>query len=266
LRDFLIAALLLSLRHIAHVPSSSNPTWTRSSENPKIASVIPYKALRDKAWSMFNDIKDTRVPEHVRSDVIFGDVRDVDLDEKFDAIITSPPYLTRIDYVVNFRMENEFLANLNLPKRFDIGSLRNAMIGTVTITNRGFRDAAPDPIWGESGQKIMQTIERSRSKAARSYYYPNIYAYFDGICRWLRRTRSYLKKNGVMVIVVQSSFFKRFEIPVADIFLQMGRNLGYETISIRHEPIRTHMGLLSPQRRKRSLNKILHEDVLVFTR
>jgi DNA modification methylase len=266
MRDFLIAALLLSLRRVARVKTSSNPTWTRNSKSPKLASIEPYKALKAQAISMLRDLQETRLDHLAKANVIFADVRDLEMDDKYDAIITSPPYLTRIDYVANFRMENELLSNLALPEQFEINHLRDSMIGTVTIPSKEFRKAEPSSDWGETCQSVMSRIKHNPTKAATSYYYPNIFSYFDGIHKWLGRTERFLKDRGLLFIVVQTSYFKNFEIPVGEIFLEMGKNLGYQTQRIRSEPVRTHIGLLSPQQRKRAPNKVLREEVLLFSR
>ena len=116
LQDFLLAALLLSLRRVAKVTRSSNPTWIRNGERHSISLVEPYVALANQARTMLHDLGLFTYDHHTRADIFFGDSTKLKFDQPVNTIITSPPYLTRIDYIVNFRMENEFLANLKLPK------------------------------------------------------------------------------------------------------------------------------------------------------
>jgi hypothetical protein len=137
------------------------------------------------------------------------------------------------------------------------------MIGTVTIPKKDIQKSAPES-WGRICEMILSRMRHSPTKAASRYYYPTIYNYFDGIYTWLLEMRKLLKERAPLFIVVQTSYFKNFEIPVGEIFLEMGRNMGYETQKVRRQSVRTHMGLLSPQQRKRAPDKILHEEVLVL--
>ena len=265
LRDFLIASLLLSLRSVAKVTRSSNPTWTRNGKRHSISKVDPHEALVRQARSMLHDLNQLPRKPQTRADIIFEDSTRLNLDGPFDAIITSPPYLTRIDYIVNFRMENEFLANLNLPKDLRITELRDQMIGTVTIPDRIVASKEPNSSWGPTCVRVLQRVKAHPAKASLSYYYPTIYNYFDRIFSWMRNSHDALRDNGLMFIVVQTSHFKEIEIPIGDIFLEMGRTIGFRsTRKLRTEAVRTHMGLLSPQQRLRALNKVLHEDVLLL--
>jgi hypothetical protein len=245
LRDFLIAALLLSLRRVAKVTRSSNPTWILNSKRPS-KSPDPYQALGSQAKSMLQDLElEARNPQ-TKAEIVFGDSTNVKLEKSFDAIITSPPYLTRIDYIVNFRMENELLANLGLPSQFDIRGLRDAMIGTVTVPDKALASRAPDLDWGTTCVDVLDKIRGHSSYAASSYYYPTICNYFNNMHRWLVRAYDdFLEPDGLLFIVVQTSFFKDVEIPIGDILLEMAKLKGFSNaVKLRsesvHAPPRVH--------------------------
>jgi hypothetical protein len=253
LRDFLIAALLLSLRRVAKVTRSSNPTWILNSKHPSKSLVNPYRALREQTKSMYHDLMTAIHSPETRADILFDNSTTVRFKETFDAIVTSPPYLTRIDYIVNFRMENDFLGNLKLPNQFDIPSLRDAMIGTVTIPSKTLASRDPDSAWGPTCVNVLGEVRNHPTKAASSYYYPTIYNYFDNMHKWLIRVHDdFLKPSGLLFIVVQTSYFKDVEIAIGDILLEMGKIKGFtDALKIRHESVHAPPG-------------ILYEDVLLF--
>lgn len=263
LRDFLMAALLMSLRRVARVRRSTNPTWLRKRASPSMTD--PYLAFKEQANSMFEDLSEMQANRQTKAEIFFADSTKLQLQRSCDVIITSPPYLTRIDYVISFRLENEFLANLRLPNAFRISELRDAMVGTVTISDKELVRKEPDPMWGHTCVNILEKVRHHPTKASLSYYYPTIYLYFERTRKWLQCCLDLLQKGGQLFVVVQTSYFKDFEIPVGRILLEMGKNLGYRSQQkIRTETVHTHMGLLSPEQRKRAPNKVLHEDVLLL--
>jgi hypothetical protein len=193
---------------------------------------------------MFQDlVLEARNPE-TRADVLYGDSTCLKFEESFDTIITSPPYLTRIDYVVNFRMENELLANLGLPIQFDLRELRDSMIGTVTIPDKALASKDPDLDWGNACVNVLNRVRGHGSKAASSYYYPTIYNYFSNMHKWLVRVYdNLLKPNGLLFVVVQTSYFKDVEIPIGSILLEMGKLKGFsEAAKLRSESVHAPPG------------------------
>jgi len=264
LRDFLLAALLLSLRNVARIKRGSNPVWMRVGETPLQSNKEILGVFLEQAKKMFYDQEKIRTYENCRTAVLFGDTRTLTLPEKVDAIITSPPYLNRLDYVMSYRLENDFLANLKaLPVLEPSGLWRKKIIGTVTVIDK----SSPKDEWGKTCVEILDKINSHTSKAAASYYYPTIMKYFKDMYECLTRMQEVLKLNGVCTIVVQTSYFKDIEIPISQIFSEMAQNLGFNSAFIaRRENVRIHMGLLDPEQRKYAPGKTLHEDVLVLKR
>jgi len=264
LRDFLLAALLLSLRNVASIKRGSNPVWMRVGETSLQSNHDIFDIFSKKTNKMFHDQQEIRTHDNCRTEVLFGDTRTLTLSEKVDAVITSPPYLNRLDYIMNYRLENDFLANLKaLPALEPSRLLRKKIIGTVTVIDK----SPPKDEWGKTCVEILNKIHKHASKASASYYYPTIMKYFKDMHECLARIREALKVNGVCTIVVQTSYFKDIEIPVSQIFSEMAQNLEFkEAFITRRENVRVHMGLLDPEQRKYAPGKTLHEDVLMLKR
>jgi len=264
LRDFLLAALLLSLRNVARIKRGSNPVWMRVGETPPQSNHDIFGIFSEQARKMFHDQQEIRTYDQCRTEILFGDTRTLTLPEKVDAVITSPPYLNRLDYVMNYRLENDFLANLKaLPALEPSRLFRKKIIGTVAVIDK----SPPKDEWGKTCVEILNRIYKHTSKAAASYYYPTIMQYFKDMYECLTRMQEALKANGACIIVVQTSYFKDIEIPVSQIFSEMAQNLGFNKAFIaRRENVRVHMGLLDPEQRKYAPGKTLHEDVLVLKR
>ena len=264
MQDFLITALLLSLRSVARVRRGSNPVWTRVNTQIKTANRDVFPVFASKARAMFSDLEKIKTYHKCRSEILFGDTRKLVLPEDIknvDAIITSPPYLNRLDYIVNFRLENEFLANLKVPVDWSVKRMRKEIIGSIRVVDK----SPPEEKWGQTCLAILNRIRNHPSKASATYYYPTIMKYFKDMYQCIDRFHDVLKPDGPCIIVVQTSYYKDIEIPVSQIFMDMAKNIGFKECSIvRRENVRVHMGLVDPEQRTYAPKKILHEDVLLL--
>jgi len=263
LRDFLMASLLLTLRKIATSKQELNPTWTPSRHKlPSLTRSQFHEMFGNQAKKMVNELNRFML-SHKSSDccseVFYADILQFDYPRQFDAMITSPPYLSRLDYVMSFRLENSLLEDLRALPGINIRNLRDRMIGTVTITNK----SEPDPMWGETCLEVLREIRHHPSKAASSYYYPTVMKYFKDMFKFFLKAKTLLRQGCSAVIVIQTSYFKEIEIPVGRIFAEMARKVGFREAFIkRRENVRFHRGLLDPEQRRYAHNKVLHEDVL----
>jgi len=263
--DFFISALLLSLRKVAISKHELNPTWIPQKHKlPKLEPNQFFEIFSSQTQRMLSDIeklKSSCAESKSNSEILYSDALEFEYPKQFDAIITSPPYLSRLDYIVSFRLENEFLENIEAIRGLNVRELRDKMIGTVTITDK----SPPNQEWGPTCLDILHRIRNHPSKAAATYYYPTIMKYFKDMYRWFIRSRKLLNPASPCVIVVQTSHFKEIEIPVSSIFVEMGRNAGFESASIiRRENVRFHRGLMDPEQRKYAPAKVLHEDIVLL--
>src|SRR5207247_294988 len=80
-----------------------------------------------------------------------------------DAVISSPPYCTRIDYV---RATLPELAVIGYPNGMVTRRLREQMIGTPTIDKCANYDS---DLWGKTCVRFLSAVERHSSKASSTY-------------------------------------------------------------------------------------------------
>jgi SAM-dependent methyltransferase len=143
------------------------------------------------------------------------------------AIVSSPPYCTRIDYAVATSPE---LAVLGLT--YDqLRALREAMIGSSTV-----RRDAPDvhSLWGTTCRTFLTRVSRHPSKASSTYYLRNHLQYFDGLFRSLREADRVLTPGAPCVLVVQDSHYKDVHNDLPTIVQEMGEGLGWHVVQ-RHD-------------------------------
>ena len=148
-------------------------------------------------------------------------------DASVSAVLSSPPYCTRIDYAVATIPE---LATLGLTEGA-IRSLRERMIGTSTVA----KEQPPiDSAWGKTCGRFLRRVARHPSKASKSYYLKNHLQYFDGLGRSLRELHRVLEPEGSCVLVVQDSYYKKVHNDLPKIVSEMGIELGWK-VSDRYD-------------------------------
>ncbi|WP_327007938.1 hypothetical protein OHA72_12075 [Dactylosporangium sp. NBC_01737] len=144
-------------------------------------------------------------------------------DKSVDAIVSSPPYCTRLDYVKATLPE---LAVVGLTSS-DIRRLRDQMIGTPTISGSA-EDATPS-VWGQETATLIDLITSHSSKASSTYYKKYYLQYFSGMWSSLNELHRVVKPGGLMALVVQDSFYKDVHVDLPALILDMGTQAGWTT-------------------------------------
>jgi SAM-dependent methyltransferase len=140
--------------------------------------------------------------------------------DSFDAVLSSPPYCTRLDYAVATRAE---LAVLKIgAEQFD--KLRRSLIGTSTVAK-----LAPVPTleWGGACNRLLAAIRHHSSKDSSGYYLKHHLQYFDALYRSFSEIDRVLRPGGTVVLVVQDSFYKDVHNNLSLIVQEMGYGLGW---------------------------------------
>ncbi len=141
-------------------------------------------------------------------------------DDSFDAVLTSPPYATRLDYVKGTLPELAVLG----ADRLLVRELRRVSTGSPTVD--GDR-ASLDDVRSKRGRELLCAIESHASKGSLSYYFPWMTNYLMSLQAGLEEIDRAVEDGGVIGIVVQDSYYKELHVDlqgiVAEMFHDMGR-------------------------------------------
>lgn len=165
-----------------------------------------------------------------------GNAEDIFLkDNSVDAIISSPPYCTRIDYAVSTTIE---LAVIRCEQReFDV--LRRCLTGTSTVE----RTAVPvDKKWGDTCVNFLDSLYSHPSRASKGYYFKNHLQYFGSLSRSLGEIARVLKPGKLCFLVVQDSHYKEIHNDVPLIASEMANAFGLKIA--RREDFRTSRSMV----------------------
>lgn len=260
------AALLLLARTIASILipfRGTNPSWLSRPKSSKDRLSLSWKNLEEHLQHAV-EITGSEAHKLIRAsnfkwpDLVLGDSRD-DLSQygRFDLVISSPPYCTRIDYPVATTSEMLALGGVSVKQFAD---LRKKIIGTVLTQSFELELSS---VLGVTAKKTLDLIKKHPTKAASTYYYKYFSAYFMDLCLSLNRLASAVPE-GVIVLVVQNSFFKEVEIDLPKI---ISEQLAFKGFSLKEDlkyPVRTTIAESNPRYKTYRKKNVKIEHVLVF--
>lgn len=225
----------------------SNPTWVKR-KNIKEKIEINVSSFVDEYLLTILNCKKyyTKMECDKKITIKLGDSKTIDAsDNCADIIISSPPYCTRIDYIVATVVE---LAIMGYTKN-EIDNFRANMIGTPTIDKNEDYNMSFEGI-SASCNKILSEIKSHNSKAARSYYYKTYYQYFYSMWLSLKNIDKLLKNNGTIILITQDSYFKNICVNISKCIKEMLESIGYTSIESKSFAVVNNMRYINSKSRK----------------
>ena len=239
--------------------SGSNPTWVKRSE-----STLDYSATREAVEQTIDAAKSYAeglepLNERNRSFVKWASLAEQAYRPgSLDAILTSPPYPNRTDYIRHYLPASELLINA---VGDDERALRLKQIGTPLIRTNDLRPSLPPSI-----TQLIEQIRTHHSYASERYYYKGFLYYFSDMADALALMRTWLRTGGLAILVVQEAYYKEMFIPVADLLIDLASSRGLSFVGRRDWRVRSMLSQLSPSSRRSVANRVVSESVVVFSR
>lgn len=223
--------LMVACRSVARSIRSKNPTWFRHRDmnDFKVSESVIIDTITDSfaslgGWARSRDY----TPITFEPTLIEGDWANVSMDCSVDHIITSPPYLTRIDYVMKTLPELMFLSKI---QPIDLDLLRRLMLGTV-LTDREFAGLSFSRC--PATAFAISSISEHNSKASGTYYRTFFTQYLSRLFHSLKRGAQMQPHPKSFTIVSQGSYYKERLIDLPAIIDEFMSLLGYQ-VSMRYE-------------------------------
>lgn len=227
LASFYYVALFRSLRRMLKNFFASNPTWVKKPKSlharlrPSASTVLD--VFNAEVHSMTRVLENETIPiaggGSCHLAIASSDRLPLETGQT-DAVVTSPPYCTRIDYAVATSIE---LALLGCDAANGLDELRQTMIGSSVI-----HKTAPilSRAWGPTCLTLLDQIAQHPSKASGGYYLKNHLQYFQSVFASLSEISRSLVPGGSCALVVQDSHYKNVHNDLPQIFIEMGKEVG----------------------------------------
>lgn len=263
LSSFFYSVLFFTSRKSLDLASSSNPTWVVDKElkekNIKIDLVSIFKENYSIMLEQLNDYFNNTSSSSSYS-IYNADCKSLPLDNcSIDIVITSPPYLTRIDYAASTKIELKIAFSQN-----EYEDIRRRSMGTTTVPKN--QDLF-DERWGTLCNDVLNKVMQHKSRASDTYYIKNKARYFSDAFSSLHEIYRVLKKGSSAYLVLQNSYYKEIEIPLYDIYCEMAMNIGFSaTATVHKEKVRMTLGQINPKSSIYLKDKIYYENIIKVTK
>lgn len=266
LAAFYYVALFRTLKFFLAEYKCSNPTWIKvpkdGEQKVKISAYEICNSFQQSVILMINAFTDTHTTSISNPGAVIKVASSTSIpltDKQIDMVITSPPYCTRIDYVVNTLPELALMGFF--PTKEDIQKIRNEMIGTPTIIKSAL---TTETSWGSVCSQFLEKVRNHESKASESYYLKNYLQYFNGIYKSLKEIDRTLKHNGKCIFVIQDSYYKEIHLDIVSIYNEMGNLLSWKLENKTDFPNKHSMSGINKNGSKYRKHTKATESVLVF--
>jgi SAM-dependent methyltransferase len=265
LASLLLCSCFVTARQLFANSLSRNPTWFKDISAANLQQAIPVEELLKRnirhicdQWSS-NDLRNSDLsisrPKLWTQNILKARLPT----ESFDLVLTSPPYLTRLDYVKSSTPDLAVLQRLGWS--ISVEALRNAMIGSPLVGS-----SAPElnAEWGLAANNLIKQVSRHPSKASQGYYHRFYLRYFDAIHKSMKRIHKSLKHNGKAIFVAQSSHYKEIFIDLPGMIAEIGTNTGM-TLVQRHNYEQNRSIITKNSRASASKGRVV-ESIIVLNK
>lgn len=236
----------------------SNPTWTKRA-TAKIGSDINFDEALETVSRLLLHYA-AQLPVRVdgfSSNLSNRNVADLNWAEgSLDAIVTSPPYPNRTDYIRHYLPAAELLLGGD---RDAERHLREIQIGTPLIRQDHQNIELPSSV-----EAVIERVRMHDSYASQRYYAKGFRYYFEDMGRCFGQFQRWLAPNGIAMVVVQDTYYKEILVPVADLLADIADGYGLSVLGMQRFKVSNAMSRLSPHSRAAIPKPQLSETVLLL--
>ena len=243
-------ALFRTVRDLVRRYVPSNPSWIKNPDGRRVGATqselhslfIQFAKLSNPYLGQLEITTPTGEPSAI---IDIAPSTELPLaDASVDAVVSSPPYCTRLDYVKATLPE---LAILGLNED-DVRDLRDSMIGTPTMAG-GVLDEPPDE-WGSETTSLIKRIASHKSKASATYYKRYYMQYFAGMWDSINELHRVVKPGSSAVLVVQDSFYKDVHVDLPALVGHMSEGAGWSSWERLDFTVPRTMAAINPATRR----------------
>ncbi|MBW2066330.1 MAG: hypothetical protein JRJ03_15580 [Deltaproteobacteria bacterium] len=208
-------------------------------KNKKVPDELPWVLMEIKIKEICEDlvVLQTRFKENIsiENKTILANAMEYEHKGKFDLIITSPPYMNGLDYVMNYKVEMAWLGYTK--GSMDAKKIKDSMVVCDNVSKGLVREFAQSNHrytndWLEEiKSSIAENIER-RGNYRRKDMPHIVHKYFDDMYKVMKNVIQSLKPKGRFILVVGDSLIADVYVPTDLLLARMGKELGLTIESI----------------------------------
>ncbi|MDE3203438.1 MAG: hypothetical protein KGQ66_04365 [Acidobacteriota bacterium] len=234
-RLLLQVALFGVLRQTTAHFQGSNPTWVRRARASDEHIYLPDDELDHaivRRQKMMVETLSQEQPLSGLASVLRASAAELPLrPSSVDRILTSPPYMTRIDYAIAYSRE---LALMGI----DVWSDRRFRLSLMGSTLIRSREKAIPQCKSDLARDTWADIKSHPSKDSSGYYSTQASQYLSDMAAALKCVTRVARDDAHMTLVVQDSTYKEQHLSVSEIWMAEAAELGWVLCSKKPFPVR----------------------------
>jgi hypothetical protein len=156
------------------------------------------------------------------------------VDNNWDGVITSPPYLNGTNYIRNARLELWYLRLIKT--QGDIRSLRD-----IVITS-GINDVDAQTDWRPITEGVSKVVTKLKENAYDDRISKMVGGYFRDMHSVLLSLNDCVKDGGRLCIDIGDSIYAGVHVPTDDLLVEVANKIGLHTLERIHLRKRTSKG------------------------
>jgi hypothetical protein len=260
LAAFFYVALFRTVRQLIAPTAGSNPTWWKRPDADKLLRIPKSTIL-----ATFSECSEVlrkglhrsagRIVPATRISVSDSRLLPLD-DDSVEAVVSSPPYCTRIDYGISMRPE---LAVLRFSEE-EMKTLRNRMVGTPTMTD----EWSEDKDLGALASEFLAGVKSHASQASSTYYLKYFRQYYTAMHASIAELKRVTRDGAPVLLVVQDSFYKELHNDTPAVLAQMASMAGFQHTERHDFHIPRTKAAVNPRVRKYRSEATATESVILF--
>ncbi len=224
IRNFLLVCFASIIKKVSNADENSPKPYVSSRFLKKKYSVkdLFIKSLNNYLDS-FEKYKDYNLG---KTKIISEDARRIknkELKNKIDLVVTSPPYINAFDYVRSLRLENAWL---NYFGDSNISEIKKNQIGTESISAAVYKEEIMT-----MGIKTLDTILKKIYLIDKKRAYV-VYNYFQDMQENIISVRNLLKNNSHYIIVIGDSVIREIEVPTHIILTEIAEKNEFQLVNV----------------------------------
>jgi len=204
-------------------------------KNKKVYDTAPYVLLDKKIRDIANDLRliQSQYKDFINTEskVIIANAMDFKHIKKFDLIITSPPYMNGLDYVINYKIEMGWLGFVENHK--ELKKIKDEMVVCDNVSKGLIKEFCKSGSTYSNDwiEKIKAEIEKNIEKRG-SYRRTDmpyiVHKYFDDLHKVMKNVIPSLNSGGRFILVVGDSLIADMYVPTDLLIAKIGSDLGLD--------------------------------------
>ncbi|MBN1795835.1 MAG: hypothetical protein JW804_04115 [Sedimentisphaerales bacterium] len=168
------------------------------------------------------------------SEVRLANAMDYTHRDKFDLMITSPPYMNGLDYVMNYKIEMGWLGFADTQK--ELKKVKDEMVVCDNVSKGLIRKFSKSSSYTNDWLEAIKERIRKRIIKRGAYRREDmpyiVHKYFDDLYKVMKNILPSLKRGGRFIMVIGDSLIADVYIPTDLLLARIGKDLGLEIESI----------------------------------